>query len=126
MEHMIEAISTGLVVAAAVGTFNALRPRVKSKWSRWRKSRAAAAAERATAREHEQRQRGRDAAIAAAVAEGRIVPVARDGNHPDAVTFSDGSLAHFFSGDWEAYRRAMNSGQFDPRRTHIGKPPPVV
>lgn len=124
--QMIEAIFAGLASMALAGTFKALRPRVKSRWSSWRESRAAATAARKQAREHEQRQRERNDKIAEATAQGRLVAVARSGRLPVEVTFSDGSLAHYFCGNWPAYRQALNSCQFDLQRTHLGNPPLII
>ncbi|WP_213578577.1 hypothetical protein [Rhodococcus sp. USK13] len=120
-----QAIAVGLVVAAIAGTFKFLAPRVKGVWLQWRRRRAAAAAARKGRREREARERALAEKIAAATVKGELVVISRRGSMPVEVTYSDGNTSYFFRGDWDAYKVAIGTGRYDPRRTFPFNPPRI-
>ncbi|MDE1675277.1 hypothetical protein [Nocardia gipuzkoensis] len=91
----------------------------------WRQQRTATIQVRSAERERQQRERTREDKIAAARAEGRIIPVSRRGQRPVEVTFSDDTRSYYFNGDMVAYKTAMNSGRYPLSRTFHTAPPPI-
>jgi len=122
---MWQAIAVGLVVAATAGAFKFLAPRVKRVWLQWRRRGAAVAAARKGRREREAREHALAEKITAAEVKGELVAISRRGSMPVEVTYSDGSTSCFFRGDWDAYKVALRSGRYDPRRTFPFNPPRI-
>lgn len=122
--HMWQTGAVSLVVAA-VGVGKLLHAWTKTHWPKWRQRRRAAADARRFQQQLQQRERARQTAVAAAVAEGRLVAVEHKGNRPVAVRFNDDTWSYYFSGDREAYTTAMRSGDYPPARTFPNYPPPL-
>lgn len=118
-------LMAALAAATVIGTVKFSAPRVKGRWTSRRKQRAALKETRHAAREKEQRERARQDKIAAARAEGKVIPISRRGRHPVEVTYSDGTTSYFFCGDMDAYRDAMNSGRYPLTRTFHTSPPKI-
>lgn len=57
---------------------------------------------------------------------GKIVPIARSGRRPIAVTWSDGSVSYYFCNDLPAYKQAVTSRRYPHDRTFNGKPPLLI
>ncbi|MFJ2840012.1 hypothetical protein ACIO52_32020 [Nocardia sp. NPDC087230] len=114
-----------LVVAAVIGLAKLLRTWTSEHWPKWRQRRRAAADARRFQRDLRQREQARQAAIAAATAEGRVIAVEHQRDGPVAVRFSDNTWSFYFSGDRVAYTAAMRSGDYPPTRTFPNSPPPL-
>ncbi|MBF6341889.1 hypothetical protein IU450_39340, partial [Nocardia abscessus] len=118
-------LAVALIAATVLGTVKSLAPRAQSRWLSWRQQRTATIQARSAERERQQRERIREDKIAAAHAEGRIIPVSRRGQRPVEVTFSDDTRSYYFNGDMVAYKTAMNSGRYPLLRTFHTAPPPI-
>ncbi|MBF6358302.1 hypothetical protein IU449_27775 [Nocardia higoensis] len=125
-ETIFASITATTTAAAVMGSTKSLAPRVKRGWTQRRLDRSATMTARREAREREAEERAMREKIAAAEEQGKAVALYVTDDHPRARVFSDGSCSYHFCGDHEGYRAALQSGQYDPRRTYPGFPPPVT
>ncbi|NEW42539.1 hypothetical protein [Nocardia cyriacigeorgica] len=121
----LTSLAVALIAATVLGTVKLLAPRARSRWLSWRQRRTVTTHARSAERERQQRERTRQDKIAAARAEGRIIPVSRRGQRPVEVTFSDDTRSYYFNGDMVAYKTAMNSGRYPLACTFHTAPPPI-
>jgi hypothetical protein len=120
-----QAVMVTLGCAALIGIVKFLSTWVKQQWPQWRRRRSEKTDARRTARKRVNRERVRQQRIADAATDGKLIAVGRRGSRPAEVTFSDGTVSYYFCGDWEAYRAALRSGQYDPTRTLITCAPSI-
>jgi hypothetical protein len=83
--------------------------------------------QRFVAEERDRRDRERlvESVIAHARAIGVALPLSRSGRGPTLVTYADGATIEFV-GDFELYKRLMQSGEVDRRTARSGVPPRTI